>query len=142
MFTRSTRQILLSTAAGAAFLVSAPFVLAATNFDGTWVIDVPASTTIVGSSDSACPALRFPVKIEDGHIVATLARVPTRDGGVIVEAGTGTDSAAVSGVVQPDGTVNAQWEGYHAAGTLSGTTGVVTVSGECGPRTAQAVRVE
>lgn len=141
MLTRSTKRTLLSLAIAAGVFGSSPLALAAASFDGTWVIDVPASTTIATTGDSACPALRFPVQIRDNQVTGVLTRVPSRDGGVIVEAGNGSDSASVSGTVQPDGTVTAQWENYHATGTLSGDGGVVTVAGECGPRTAQAIRI-
>jgi hypothetical protein len=141
MLTQSTKRTLLSLAIAAGVFGSSPLALAATSFDGTWVIDVPASATIASTADSACPALRFPVQIRDNQVAGVLTRVPTRDGGVIFEAGSGTDSGPVTGTVQPDGTVTAQWENYHATGTLSGDSGVVTVAGECGPRTAHAVRV-
>jgi hypothetical protein len=141
MLTRSTKRTLLSLAVAAGVFGSSPLALASTSFDGTWVIDVPASTTIAATADSACPALRFPVQIRDNQVTGVLTRVPSRDGAVIVEAGNGGDAAPVSGTVQPDGTVTAQWENYHATGTLNGDTGIVTVAGECGPRTAHAVRV-
>jgi hypothetical protein len=141
MLTISTKRIALSAFAAAALCAVSPHVFAATLFDGTWVIDAPSVGFIPRSSDSVCPALRFSVEVTDGQVNGTLTRVPSRDGQLIVEAGTGNDSAAVIGSVQPDGTVTATWENYHANGKLSGDIGEITMQSACGPRTAQAVRV-
>jgi hypothetical protein len=142
MAMQSVRRVLLPSAAAAALFVSSQLALAASPYDGQWVIDLPSSSIISRSDDSACPAVRFPIAIRDGQVFATLTRVPSRDGGVIVEAGGGIASAPVTGMVQADGTVEAQWQNYHATGKLDGDAGEVTVNGECGPRTGQAIRVE
>ena len=44
-------------------------------------------------------------------------------------------------MVQADGSVTAEWEGYKAAGKLVGEGGTVTIVGQCGPRNATATRV-
>jgi hypothetical protein len=130
-------------------LVSVPLMVlatspafAASDFDGTWVVDVPAAGQLNGSSESVCPALRFPIEIKDGHVGGTLTRVPSRTGDVIVEAGKGPVSAPVTGTVQPDGSVTAEWLNYHAEGRLAAKDGVATIKGECGPRQATLVRVQ
>jgi len=137
---KSARRVNFSALAIAALVSSSPQAFAAGPFDGTWVVDVPSAdfNSTTGASD--CPALRFPLQIRDGQVTGVLARVPSSDG-VVVEAENGADSASVTGTVQPDGTVHAEWERYRANGKLDGHNGQVTVSGECGPRAATAVRV-
>lgn len=136
------RMVPSSAAAAVALALAMPLASAATPFDGTWVIDVPASGLVHGTSDSTCPALRFPVRIKDGRVTGMLTRVPARDGELIVEAGAGPDAAPLIGSVQSDGAVQAAWQGFHASGMLHGNSGVVTVNSECGPLTAKAVRVQ
>ena len=123
----------------------APIAVAQTangTFDGQWVIDVPSSPVIGQEvSDSVCPALRLPVRIESSQLVGALTRVPTITGGLVFESGTGPKAAAFTGDIAPDGTLHARWENFHADGRLSGDTGVITVQTECGPALATAVRV-
>jgi hypothetical protein len=110
-------------------------------FDGQWVVDVPPSPTLPESSESVCPALRFPVRIADGRLMGALTRVPSNVGGAVIEQGSGPRSAPIAGAIEADGTLHAQWENYHASGKLSGDTGEITVQTECGPTVATAVRV-
>jgi hypothetical protein len=126
----------------AACALSAP-AFAAGNFDGTWVVDVPAAGLINNrSNNEVCPALRIPIQIRNDQVTGTLQRVATATGAVVVEQGAGSgDSGPVTGTVAPDGTVNAQWQNYHAVGRLGAQTGQVTIQGECGPRMATAVRI-
>lgn len=116
--------------------------LAAGPFDGSWVLDVPAGRLKPGdyTSSASCPALRLPVQIRDSKVTGELTRMPNTVGTPLIEPGGGRGSAPVTGTVQPDGTVVAQWENYHAAGKLAGDGGQVTVQGECGPRIAKATR--
>jgi hypothetical protein len=111
------------------------------SFNGQWVVDVPPSPVIAGESESVCPALRLPIRIEQGRLAAELAPVPTSTGGIVIETGDGPDAAPLMGEVGPDGTLDARWHNFHAVGKLSGDTGVITVETECGPATATAVRV-
>ena len=140
MVVKSRRRVTFPALAIAALVSSFPQAFAAGPFDRTWVVSVPPAdfNSTTGASD--CPALRFPLQIRDGQVTGVLARVPSSDG-VVVEAESGTDSAPVTGTVQLDGTVHAQWERYRADGKLDGHNGQVTVSGECGSRVATAVRV-
>ncbi len=108
MFVKSVTRMTFSALAIATLVSLSPHAFAAPNFDGTWVVDVQAADPISQTSDSVCPALRFPVQIKDSQVTGTLTRVPSRDGVMIVEAGKGTDSGPVTGTVQADGTVNAQ----------------------------------
>jgi hypothetical protein len=113
------------------------------SFDGTWVVSAQAAGTITAfNSSTQCPALRFPISIKDGQIEGTLHRVPTSTGDVVVEAGAGPDSGPITGTVQPDGSVTADWMNYHVEGKLSGKTGEVTIKGECGPRPATVTRIQ
>ncbi|HUB96420.1 MAG TPA: hypothetical protein VL993_10905 [Stellaceae bacterium] len=129
--------IVLSVPAAAGAFAQAPH----SSFDGEWVLDVPPSVVIEGTSYSACPALRIPVRIQDGHVDGSLMRVPTPDAGLMLEAGVGPNAAPISGGVSPDGAIEAQWEGFQASGTLAGNAGQVTVQTQCGPMVANAVRV-
>jgi YD repeat-containing protein len=121
-------------------LAAAP-AFADSSYDGTWVVDTPAAGTINGSNYSQCPALRFPIAIKDGQITGELHRVASATGDVIVEAGGGSDAAPITGTVQPDGTVTAQWMDYHAQGKLGERDGVVSIQGECGARQAHVTRI-
>jgi hypothetical protein len=123
-------------------LLAASSAFAANDFDGTWVIDVPPAGSISQSSDYTCPALRFPIDVKNGVITGSLTRVPSSDGAVVVEQGSGPVSAPVTGTVQPDGSLTAEWLNYHADGKLAAKQGVVTIKGECGPRQATVFRVQ
>jgi hypothetical protein len=115
--------------------------LAAGPYDGTWVVDVPAADYIAQAGDYRCPALRLPIQIQNNQVTGKLERVASATGAVIVEAGQSARAEPVRGSVQPDGTVTAQWEMYQASGRLGQDTGMVTIRGECGPRSATAVRI-
>ena len=135
----------LCRVAAVAFVATAAFApqsRAAGSFDGTWIVDVPSAGTINDqSNNSVCPALRIPVRIHDNQVSGSLERVSTTTGAVIVEAGQGRLAAPVTGAVAPDGTVDAQWQNYHAIGRLGPQFGRVTIQGECGPRVATAIRI-
>jgi hypothetical protein len=131
----------LATAAALVFLSYAPLARAAGAYDGNWVIDFPAVGGNPAISESGCQALRLPLEIKDSKFASTLARVPAPTGGVVVEAGRGTDSASITGTVQADGNVSADWERYHVTGQLAGNSGQLEFKGECGVRVGQAVRV-
>jgi hypothetical protein len=106
------------------------------------VIDVPSSPVIGQEvSDSTCPGLRLPIRIQSGQLVGAVTRVPTITGGLVFEAGTGPMAAAFTGDIASDGTLHARWENYHADGKLAGDSGMITVQTECGPAVATAVRV-
>jgi len=126
----------------AAFLFAMPAAFADGDYNGTWVVDVPAAGYIQYSGEYRCPALRFPLQISDGRVAGTLERVPSDDPGVTVEAGSGQASAPVTGSIGADGTVTASWLNYHANGQLGANEGTVTIDGECGPRNATVYRVK
>jgi hypothetical protein len=127
-------------AAGAAAATVAHSAHAAGPYDGTWVIDIPASLARGVQSTGPCPALRLEAKIVDSQVTASLERVPSGTTET-VENSTARTAAPLTGTVEADGTVTADWQGYKSNGKLSGDTGAITVQGECGPRDATATRV-
>jgi len=141
MLLRSIERVAYCGVVAATLLLPASrAALAATPYDGTWVIDVPPSAIIARTSESACPALRLPVQVTNGQVIAMLHRVPSEEADDI-ESGSGPGASPVTGSVGADGAVEARWQGYHATGKLTGDTGEITVDGECGPRSAMATRV-
>jgi len=141
MITNSTKRGALVAAALTALVYATPQALAAGPHDGTWVLDFPAAGFIENADQYVCPALRLPLEVRGGQVIGALHRVPSTTAGSEIEAGGGPNSVPVTGTVQPNGTVNAQWGPYHASGKLDGNGGAVTVNGECGPRVAQATRI-
>jgi hypothetical protein len=141
MITNSTKRGAVAAAVLTALVYVTPQALAAGPYDGTWVLDFPAAGFIENADEYACPALRLPLEVQGGQVIGALHRVPSTTAGTEIEAGGGPNSVLVTGTVQPNGIVNAQWGPYHARGKLDGNGGAVTVNGECGPRVAQAVRV-
>jgi hypothetical protein len=141
MAVKAIRHALYGGLAAATLFAAVPLARAATPYDGTWVIDIPPSTIISREDESACPALRFPVQIKDGRVTGSLEQVPSAESSLVVENGDGPAASMVTGTVGADGTVDAQWQNYHATGNLAGNRGEITVATECGPETAQAFRV-
>jgi hypothetical protein len=127
--------------AAAVLAVPALDARAAGPYDGTWVIDIPAS--VQGDSkhatDAACPALRLRFEVNNDHVAARLKR--EAEGGIVVSNSDAPDATPVSGVVHPDGSIVANWGRYGATGNLAGASPEVTVTGSCGPRTGTAFRL-
>jgi hypothetical protein len=124
----------------AAWTLLAGTASAAGAFDGTWVIDIPSSPTAGNPSTPPCPALRLQARIVDSRVTGSLERVASGTPNT-VEPGSSRAASPITGMVQPDGALAAEWEGYRATGKLSGDTGQITVQGQCGPRSATASRV-
>ena len=135
---RTLTSVSLAVAAIAFPMLSA---YAAGQYDGNWYVDAPAAQN-VGTSErsSGCEAVRIPFKVTDNQVTGNLQRAPYGTGRV--EQGSGSSSAPLSGTIQPDGTVNAQWESYRATGKLSGDTAEIRWTGECGPRVATGGRAK
>jgi hypothetical protein len=131
----------LSTAAIAAVLALQVAPAFADQYDGKWVIDFP-STNIVPGNDSnpGCAGMRIVADVRNDQISGHLRRETNSPTEVTSDPGLGM--APLSGTVAPDGTVTATWQGYAITGKLAGDTGVVNVTGECGPRQGKAERVE
>jgi hypothetical protein len=138
---RVLRIVALSAVLAAPAVSAALAQSANRSFDGQWIVDVPSSTVLARTSESACPGMRLPVRIEGGQVTGMLTRVPARAGALIVESGVGPDSAPITGNVSADGVVHARWENYLAAGQLSGDGGQITVQTSCGPEVSRAVRI-
>ena len=109
-------------------------------YDGTWQFDAPDAGT--GSSSisdvSACEAVRLQFQVINNQIQGSLGRSPY-GGRRVTQSGPGT--TPVSGTVQPDGTINAQWQDYRATGTLTGDKPELRWRGPCGPRVATGSRI-
>jgi hypothetical protein len=114
---------------------------AAGPYDGNWYVDAaPAAQTSTSDVPAGCDAVRIPFQVTDNKITGSLQRAPYGTGRV--EQGTGRAAAPITGTVQPDGTINAQWQNYRATGKLSGDTAEIRWNGECGPRVATGGRAE
>lgn len=108
-------------------------------YDGTWIVDFPASPLIAGTSKSVCPALRLRADVKDGQISGSLARIFP---GNVVENYEGYAASPVTGTVKPDGSVEAYWLGWIVNGQITGDRAQLTLLfGQCGPRQMTAIRV-
>ena len=128
----------MTATAIALFVVATMPVYAAGKYDGTWIIDLPPSAITGGNPDPTCPALRFPIRIKDNSINASLERVPSVNPNVIGPGYSG-NAIPVKGSVDSSGMLTASWQRYTATGTLQ--AGIVTVKGPCGPRQGTATLV-
>ena len=112
--------------------------LAAGPYDGTWQVDAAPAGNMSTSDVSSCEGVRLQFQVRDNQIQGSLARSPY--GGNRVTQG-GPGATPVKGTVQPDGTINAQWQGYKATGKLTGEKAEMRWKGQCGPRVASGGRV-
>ena len=130
------------TAAAAVALLALPMLpaRAAQQYDGRWVIDFPpAAANPSVNAGPGCPAMRIVVDIKDSQLSGNLGRELNSPMEVKNSAGPGAEP--LKGSVTPDGSVAATWQNYAVTGKLAGDAGQVNVTGECGPRTGNAVRV-
>lgn len=108
-------------------------------YDGTWQVDAASAGGGTSISDvSSCEAVRLQFEVKDNQIHGMLGRSPY-GGGRATQSGPGT--TPISGTVQPDGTINAQWQKYQATGKLTGDKAELHWRGTCGPRVATGGRV-
>lgn len=107
-------------------------------YDGTWIVDAPAAAGGTSTADVAsCDAVRLQFEVKNSQVQGMLGR-STYGGTRVTQTGPGT--TPVSGTVQPDGTLNAQWQSYQATGKLAGDKAEMRWSGTCGPRVATGGR--
>lgn len=109
-------------------------------YDGTWVVQsAPAGTGTESISDvAACDGVQIRIEVKNNQVEGMLARAAY--GGGVRQTGPGT--RPITGSVQPDGTINAYWEGYTATGKLTADNKAeVRWRGTCGPRVATGGRV-
>lgn len=125
----------------AAFAVPIIPAYAAGPYDGIWIIDVPADTISGDDSDPTCPALRLRVQIIDNQVFGNFKRSPPEMSNVVENGGRG-GASRVSGSVQPDGTLTAQWQNFHAKGRMIGNGAGLMVQSECGPLKARVWRLD
>ena len=124
-----------------AFIALPAVAARADQYDGKWAIDFPASEIYAtNNSGHGCAAIRVVVAIKDSRISGTLSREPTNP--TEVSNGSGSGASPLTGTVAPDGSVTATWQRYAVTGKLAGSSGQVNVTGECGPRTGTAQRVQ
>jgi outer membrane protein OmpA-like peptidoglycan-associated protein len=124
----------------AAFAVPMVPAHAAAPFDGTWVIDVPADRITADDGAPTCPALRLRVQITDNQVSGNFRRSYPEPQNIVSNGGR-NDASRVTGNVQPDGSMTAQWQNFHAAGKFVGDDAGLTVQTECGPLKATAYRL-
>jgi hypothetical protein len=137
---KELKPLIIASVAALGLVAGAFAASAANRFDGRWVVDAPAAGGAIGAEGQyICPALRLPLEVKNGEVTGTLERT---QGNEIVAGNTNPSAAPVSGTVSPNGTVNVMWLNFHATGKLSGNSGKVEWSGECGPRVATATRVK
>jgi len=132
----------LATVVVALFAAATPFLsaLAQGHHDGRWVVDFAQTGSMPRGAESNCPAMRLVINIQNNQLQATLERERSELGEVRNSRGPAAE--AVQGNVGPDGAVAATWENYHITGKLNpDNTGVVSLTGQCGPRSGHAVRV-
>ena len=113
---------------------------AAGPFDGTWVIDAPASGGRTVEGRATCPALRMPIQIVNSKISGNLARSTSNRTEVVASQGRG--SSPIRGSILTDGTFAADWQNFHIAGKITRDTMTAYWNGQCGPRSAQGTRVQ
>jgi hypothetical protein len=135
------KWMLASMSIAAAALAAPMFpAIAAGQYDGMWIVDAPPANQAQPSPNaSGCDAVRIPFQVTGDKITGSLQRSPYVTGRV--EQGVGPRATPITGTVQPDGTVKAQWQSYSATGKLSGENAEVNWTGECGPRVATGGRI-
>ncbi len=131
----------LASVAAATVALSAISVHAAGPYDGTWQVDAAAAGTSGTNTTgrAQCEAVRLQFDVKDNQIQSSLARSP-QGGGRVTQTGRG--ATPISGTVQPDGTVNAQWQSFNVTGKLTGDKAELHWNGQCGPRVATGGRIE
>ena len=133
---------LLVTFSASAAMIALPMLpsLAAGPYDGTWQVDAaPAGNSGTNTTGSAqCEGIRVQFQVKDSQVQGSLARSPY-GGNRVTQTGRG--ATPITGTVQPDGTINAQWQGNKATGKLTGDKAELRWKGQCGPRVATGSRV-
>jgi len=130
------KLLVVSLSAPAAMLASPTF--AAGPYDGTWQVDAAPAGNSSTSDVASCDGVRLQFQVKDSQIQGSLARA-VYGGNRVTQTGRG--QTPISGTVQPDGTLNAQWQGYKATGKLAGDKAELRWKGQCGPRVATGGRV-
>jgi hypothetical protein len=135
-------RLLIAFSASAAIVALPMFpALAAGPYDGTWQVDAaPAGNPGTNTTGNAqCEGVRLQFQVVDNQVRGSLARSPY-GGNRITQGGPG--ATPIKGTVQPDGTINTQWQSYKATGKLTGDKAELRWKGQCGPRVATGGRVD
>jgi hypothetical protein len=130
------KWLLISFSASAA-MITFP-ALGAGPYDGTWQVSAAPAGNTSTSDVASCDGVQFQFQVKDSQIQGSLARA-AYGGNRVTQTGRG--QTPVSGTVQPDGTINAQWQSYKATGKLTGDKAELRWKGQCGPRVATGGRV-
>lgn len=119
--------------------VPTPAALAAGPYDGTWQVDAaPAGNPGTNTTGrDQCEGLRLQFQVKDSQVQGSMARSAYGSG--VSQSGRG--ATPVTGTVQPDGTLNAQWQNFKATGKLAGDKAELHWKGQCGPRVATGGRI-
>jgi hypothetical protein len=137
------KRLLIALSASAAIVTLPMFPAhAAGPYDGTWQVDAaPAGNSGTNTTGSAqCEGIRVQFQVKDSQVQGSLARSPY-GGNRVTQTGRG--ATPITGTVQPDGTINAQWQGNKATGKLTtDNKAELRWKGQCGPRVATGGRVD
>jgi hypothetical protein len=130
----------LAMAAVALALASLP-AKAAGPFDGTWQVDSGGlgTATAQAMEGTGCEPEILKFEVKDNQIQGGLAFAPSDPNRV--QNSQGPRSAPISGSVQEDGTLNAQWESYKVTGKMTGDKVELRWRAPCGPRVATGTRI-
>ena len=133
------KRFLLSFSASAA-MIALPILpaVAAGPYDGSWYVDAAPAGNASTSDIASCDGVRLQFQVKDNQVEGTLARA-AYGGNRVTQTGPG--ATPITGTVQPDGTLNAQWQGYKATGKLTGDKAELRWKGQCGPRVATGERM-
>ncbi len=112
--------------------------VAAGPYDGSWYVDAAPAGNASTSDVASCDGVRLQFQVKDNQIQGSLARA-AYGGNRVTQTGPGL--TPITGTVQPDGTINAQWQGYKATGKLTGDKAELRWKGQCGPRVATGERM-
>jgi hypothetical protein len=119
----------------AALAISAISAQASGAYDGNWTL---MSAAVIGSrtvDNPECAEMGLRFQITDNQIKGNLQGAGS---GAVVSSSGGDP---VTGSVQPDGTVKAEWRGVTATGKIAGNHIEMSWQGTCGPRIGSGTRV-
>jgi len=114
---------------------------AAGPFDGTWQVDSGGlgTATAQAMEGTGCEPEILKFEVKDNQIQGGLAFAPSDPNRV--QNSQGSRSAPITGSVQEDGTLSAQWESYTVTGKMTGDKVELRWRAPCGPRVATGTRI-
>lgn len=134
------RLLVVAPAAGAVFALSIASTMAAGQYDGTWLVEAPKAAGVANPTNpQGCDPVRLRIEVKNDRVTGELERAAL--GRQRVEAGSGSRATPLTGRIEPDGTVNAQWQDINVTGKLTGDTGELRWRSDCGQRVGTAKRI-